>query len=123
MESLSLIVDKREDIELGNNASRRLRREDYAPGTTMGLAKEPITLKIDAKQFSQVIKGKGTANLIFDLSVKGSKKKESVILKDIQRHPITRNFLHLDFLRIEMATESGSPGSYTYSKQMISLLE
>lgn len=105
MESLSLTVDKREDKELGNNASRRLRREKYIPGVLYGLAKEPLTLKVDAKQFSQIIKGKGTANLIFDLSVNGSKKKESVILKDIQRHPITRDFLHLDFLRIEMAKE------------------
>ncbi|MCG9479247.1 MAG: 50S ribosomal protein L25 [Actinomycetia bacterium] len=105
MESLSLTVDKREDKELGNNASRRLRRENYIPGVLYGLAKEPITLKIDAQQFSQIIKGKGTANLIFNLSVNGSKKKESVILKDIQKHPITRNFLHLDFLRIEMARE------------------
>lgn len=105
MESLSLVVDKREDKELGNNGSKRLRRDHFIPAVMYGLAKEPLTLKVDAKKFSQVIKGKGTANLIFDLSVNGSKKKEAVILKDIQKHPITRDFLHLDFLRIEMAKE------------------
>jgi len=105
MESLSLTVARRDEKELGNNASRRLRRERLIPGVLYGLAKEPLNIKVDAKGFSGVVRGKGTANLIFDLSVGRSKKKESVILKDIQRDPITRDFLHLDFLRIEMEKE------------------
>ncbi len=105
MESLSLTVDKRESKELGDNASRRLRREKYIPAVLYGLAKKPLSIKVDAKGFQGTIKGKGTANLIFDLSIGNSKKKESVILKDMQRDPITRNFVHLDFLRIEMKKE------------------
>ncbi len=105
MESLRLTVDKREKEELGNNAARRLRRGNYIPAVLYGLAREPVSLKVDAKGFSGIIKGKGTANLIFDLSVGKSKKKEAVILKDMQRDPITRDFVHLDFLRIEMKKE------------------
>ncbi len=105
MESLSLTVDKRDEKELGDNASRRLRREKFIPAVVYGLARDPISLKVNAKNFSGIIKGKGTANLIFDLSIGNSQKRESVILKDMQRNPITRDFLHLDFLRIEMKKE------------------
>ncbi|MGM0365230.1 MAG: 50S ribosomal protein L25 [Actinomycetota bacterium] len=105
MESLSLTVDKRDEKELGNNAAGRLRRKNFIPAVLYGLAREPMSVKVDVKDFSGIIKGKGTANLIFDLSIGKSKKKEAVILKDMQRDPITRDFLHIDFLRIEMKKE------------------
>ncbi len=105
METLELSVEQRDKKELKNNASRRLRRADFIPAVLYGLKKGPVSIKVDAKMLKEILRQKGTLNLIFDISINGSKKKESVILKDIQRDPISRDFLHLDFLRIEMEKE------------------
>ncbi|MFO7928549.1 MAG: 50S ribosomal protein L25 [Candidatus Humimicrobiaceae bacterium] len=105
METLKLTVDKRGKEELKNNASRRLRRANFIPAVLYGLKKDPVSIKVGAKKFKEILRSKGTLNLIFDISIDNSKKTESVILKDMQRDPISRDFLHLDFLRIEMEKE------------------
>lgn len=105
METLDLSVDQRQEKELKNNASRRLRKANFIPAVLYGLKKDPVNIKVDAKKFEDILREKGTMNLIFDISIDDSKKKESVILKDMQREPISRDFLHLDFLRIEMEKE------------------
>ncbi len=105
METLELTVDKRGKEELKNNASRRLRRANFIPAVLYGLKKDPVNIKVDAKKFKEILRSEGTLNLIFDISIDNSKKTESVILKDMQRDPISRDFLHLDFLRIEMEKE------------------
>lgn len=108
MENLVIEVDMRQNDELKKNASGRLRREGYIPAVLYGLNKSPVCIKVDAKEFKELSKGKrATTSLIFDLKINGDKKskKEAVLLKDIQRAPISREFVHLDFLRIEMEKE------------------
>lgn len=107
MENLVLEVNKRSDNELKKNASRRLRRDGFIPAVMYGLDLEPVSIKVSEKEFKDLLKGRSAANLIFDMVINenGNRKKETVILKDIQRDPISREFLHLDFLRIQMEKE------------------
>lgn len=107
MENLVLEFNKRSDNELKKNAARRLRRDGFIPAVMYGLDLEPVSIKVSEKEFKDLLKGRSTANLIFDMVINenGHRKKETVILKDIQRDPISREFLHLDFLRIQMEKE------------------
>jgi len=107
MENLVIEVSKRQDNELKKNAARRLRREGFIPAVLYGLNKDPICIKVDVKEFKELSKGRGATSLIFDMQINGDKKnkKDAVLLKDIQRDPISREFIHLDFLRIQMEKE------------------
>ncbi len=107
MENLVIEVDMRQNDELKKNAAGRLRREGFIPAVLYGLSKNPVCIKVDAKKFKELSKGKRTTSLVFDMKINGDKKskKEAVLLKDIQRAPISREFVHLDFLRIQMEKE------------------
>jgi large subunit ribosomal protein L25 len=107
MASIALIVEKRSKDELKNNASRRLRSGGFIPAIIYGQGSEPVSIKINSKKLKEILKGRSIANLILDMQVGGNGKgvKETAIVKEIQRNPISREFLHIDFLRIQMEKE------------------
>jgi large subunit ribosomal protein L25 len=107
MSNTALKVDKRSKEELKKNASRRLRTEGFIPAVVYGLAQKPLEIKINSKDFKDTIKGKSLSNLILDMHVKvdGKDKKETTLIKDMQKNPINADILHIDFIRIQMKTE------------------
>jgi large subunit ribosomal protein L25 len=107
MENIALAVGKRDESELKSRSSKRLRATSYIPAVVYGLNKEPISIKVDEKEFKNLLKGKSIFSMIFDMQIDGTKKisKETVLIKEFQRDPITREFIHLDFLRIKMENE------------------
>lgn len=107
MENIALAVEKRNDSEIKSNASRRLRNKHYIPAVVYGLKEEPVNVKIREKEFKGLLKGRSIYSLIFDMHIDGAKKnkKETVLIKEFQRDPITREFLNVDFLRIQMEKE------------------
>ncbi len=107
MENIVIQVEKREKKEIKNKAPKRLRNNNYIPAVIYGLKKEPVSIKVKEKEFKDLLKGKSIYSVIFDMQIDGTKKsgKETVLIKEFQRDPITREFLHLDFLRIQMEKE------------------
>jgi large subunit ribosomal protein L25 len=107
MENIALAVEKRNDSEIKSSASRRLRNKHYIPAVVYGLKEEPVSVKIREKEFKGLLKGRSIYSLIFDMHIDGAKKnkKETVLIKEFQRDPITREFLNVDFLRIQMEKE------------------
>lgn len=104
-EKMDVLIRAEEDIS--KNAARRLRREGFVPAVVYGLKDEPLNIKFDLKVFKDILKDKSLSNLILDLQLKDEKKakKETVLVKEVQRDPLSREFLHLDFFRIEMKKE------------------
>lgn len=107
MENIVLAVEKRNDSEIKSSASRRLRNKHYIPAVVYGLKEEPVSVKIREKEFKGLLKGRSIYSLIFDMHIDGAKKskKETVLIKEFQRDSITREFLNVDFLRIQMEKE------------------
>lgn len=107
MENIVLTVEKRDKSEIKSDASRKLVAKNYIPAVIYGLKKDPISIKVKEKEFKSLLKGKSILSMIFNMQVDGSKKnsKETVLIKEFQRDPITREFIHLDFLRIKMENE------------------
>ncbi len=107
MGNLVLITNIRSKDEIKKNAARRLRNTGYIPAVVYGLNEEPIKIKVKAKDFKDIIKGRSLSNLILDLHIKdnGKEKKETTLIKEIQKDPISAELLHIDFIRIEMKKE------------------
>ena len=107
MSNVVLNVEKRSDNELKKNASRRLRASGYVPGTIYGLNLQPVSIKVDAVKFKDILKGRSMANLILDIHVRddGKEKKETTLIKEVQKHPINSRLIHIDFIRIQMKKE------------------
>jgi large subunit ribosomal protein L25 len=96
--SFELNVTVRED--LGKGASRRLRRlENMIPGIIYGAGKEPTPITINHNEIIRQLEDEAFYSHILTLNV--GKKKEQVILKDLQRHPYKPLVMHADFLRVK----------------------
>ena len=107
MENLVLEIAVRPVEEHKNNASRRLRKTGFIPGVLYGLKSEPLSVKIQLKNFKDLIKGKGISGHIFDLKIDdgGKTKIVAALIKEFQIEPLSREYSHIDFIRIEMKNE------------------
>jgi len=86
----------------GTGASRRLRRAGSVPGVVYGGDKEAVTLEVNAKELFMEFRHEAFHASVLSLIVDG--KKESVLLRDFQMHPVRNTIQHVDFQRVS-ATE------------------
>lgn len=96
----ALSAEKRE--RAGKGVARELRRENKIPAVIYGDAKEPENIALPIKEVTmEYHKGHMFTNLC-DLTVDG--KKQQVLVRDVQLHPVTDNVLHVDFIRVSAKT-------------------
>ena len=76
-----------------------LRAASTIPAVVYGGTKAPIMLSLSEKDLMAARK-KGGANAI--LRLKHAKGEETVIVKELQRHPVTDRPVHADFQRISL---------------------
>lgn len=86
----------------GTGASRRLRRAGSVPGVVYGGGKEAVTLEFNAKDLFLQFRHEAFHASVLNLNIDG--KKESVLLRDYQMHPVRNTIQHIDFQRVS-ATE------------------
>jgi large subunit ribosomal protein L25 len=84
----------------GRGASRRLRREEKKiPAIIYGENKEATSISIWHNELKKALENEAFFSHILTIELDG--KKESVILKDLQRHPYKPLLTHADFLRVD----------------------
>ena len=86
----------------GTGASRRLRRAGSVPGVVYGGGKDAVTLEVNAKELFLQFRHEAFHASVLSLIVDG--KKENVLLRDFQMHPVRNTIQHVDFQRVS-ATE------------------
>lgn len=86
----------------GTGASRRARRAGNVPGVVYGAGKDAVNLELNHKELFLQFRHEAFHASILDLIVEG--KKESVVLRDYQMHPVRNTIQHIDFQRVS-ATE------------------
>lgn len=101
MKQLELTATLRSEV--GNGPARQLRMQGKMPAVLYGPKTEPVLLAVDIKELETALKEGSLAQSIFNLSVDGAKKKASaVMIRELQQHPVSGNFLHADFYEIDM---------------------
>lgn len=88
---------------LGSRPSKRIRAEGRIPGVVYGLGSDPVPLVVEWKPLREALTGEAGLNALFQLEVDG--KRDLTIVKELQRHPVTGNVIHLDFLRVDADAE------------------
>jgi len=84
----------------GRGASRRLRREEKKiPAIIYGGNKDATSISIWHNELKKALENEAFFSHILTIELEG--KKESVVLKDLQRHPYKALFTHADFLRVD----------------------
>jgi large subunit ribosomal protein L25 len=95
---MKIEINAKERKSKGTGASRRLRHNGTTPGILYGGAKDATSLEIDSKELFMQFRHEAFHASILTLNLEG--KKESVILRDFQMHPVRNNIQHIDFQRI-----------------------
>jgi large subunit ribosomal protein L25 len=82
----------------GTGASRRLRRAGSVPGVVYGGDKSAVNIELNHKELFLQFRHEAFHASILDLNLDG--KKESVLLRDYQLHPVRNTIQHIDFQRV-----------------------
>jgi large subunit ribosomal protein L25 len=82
----------------GSRSARRLRRTGQVPGILYGGEGGPELFAVDARILRNTLARSGA---ILEVAVDGG-ATAPVLVKDIQRHPVRGEAVHVDFLRVDM---------------------
>jgi large subunit ribosomal protein L25 len=99
-------VDLRADVreEHGKESNKRIRDKGFVPCVIYKKGEESLSLKMDNKVLSKALHTQAGENVIIRLLVEGAKKdkERTVIVKEVQKHPIKDIILHADFQEISL---------------------
>jgi large subunit ribosomal protein L25 len=95
-DSNALMVTPREPD--GSRSARRLRRAGNVPGVLYGGGDEPVAFQVPARTLRHALAGAGA---VIDLSIEGGKTGPAMV-KELVRHPLTGETVHLDLLRVRL---------------------
>ena len=83
----------------GSRSSTRLRTDGLVPAVVYGLGRDAIAVSVPWPDLRRALTTEAGLNALITLDVDG--QKDLAIIKDLQRHPVRRNVLHIDFLRVD----------------------
>jgi len=98
MKRLELEVSKR---DVTGKKVRFLRRQGVIPANIYGHGIDSTAINVDARSLKHLLAHVGSTDLI-DLNIGDSKNALRVLVRQVQRNPITDDLLHVDFYQVRM---------------------
>ncbi len=98
---LETIVTAQPRASRGKNEARRTRMSGRIPAVVYGAFKDPVSVSVNPKDVTKILRSKTGHNSIFDVDIEGV-EKTPVIVADEQYDPIKGNLLHIDLRRIDL---------------------
>lgn len=86
----------------GKGAARAARRAGMCPAVIYGGKRPPLTINVSDRVIRKEAGKAAFFTTLLDIQVSG--KKERVLPRDLQLHPVTDVPLHVDFLRVSAST-------------------
>ena len=82
----------------GTRPSRRIRREGKVPAVVYGMGADPVAIAVDWPELRKALTTDAGLNALITLDIDGD--QALAVIKDLQRHPVRRDVIHVDFLRV-----------------------
>jgi large subunit ribosomal protein L25 len=96
MEEATLVAEVRRGT--GKSVARKIRREGKVPAIVYGLGADAQAVAVPGRELQHILHGPGGVNTLINLDVTGT--SELVLARQIQRHPVRHNLLHVDLIRV-----------------------
>ncbi len=87
----------------GTTSSAALRKAGQVPGNLFGHGSVSTAIAIDAKAFDELLHA-GGKNHLLEITLDGS-GRDTALVREVQRDPITRRVLHADLQRVRANEE------------------
>ncbi|MED5550845.1 MAG: 50S ribosomal protein L25/general stress protein Ctc [Pseudomonadota bacterium] len=98
--NIVLNVDVREGT--GKGAARAARREDLVPGVLYGGDQDPVSINLRGNEIRKALLTGQFISHMMELEHEG--KRQKVIARDIQFHPVSDAPMHIDLFRVNEKT-------------------
>ncbi len=103
MKTIELTVERRSTR--GKNEARRQRAAGKIPAVVYGAGRDTVPITVEVRSLSDAFRGGAGENAIFLLKLQGSDQTRHAMIRDLQRDPVSRRPVHLDFVRVLMDTK------------------
>ena len=92
----TISAEQRERV--GKGSARAVRRSGRVPAVIYGDKKEPLGINMSSREITKIVHQPGIYGRLLNIEVGG--KKNTVLTRDIQFHPVSDVIMHMDFLRV-----------------------
>lgn len=86
----------------GNGPARALRRRGMVPAVLYGPQREPLMLSLDFQDLEHAVQKGNLRRTIFALDIDEGGGTRPAVIKEVQTHPVSGKYLHVDFYEIDM---------------------
>ena len=86
----------------GKGGARQIRFRGKVPAVIYGHGRDTQALELEAKALEKALTGIEPASTIIELAVDG-KAAVKTLIREIQRHPLRPDIIHVDFYEIHAA--------------------
>ena len=100
MEVIKLTAAKREGS--GKGDARKLRETGFIPGILYGPEIDPASISVNTLELGTLYRLEGASSRLIDLNFDNEKNGRKVIIREIQRDPVTGVFRHIDLYQVSM---------------------
>jgi large subunit ribosomal protein L25 len=80
---------------------KRLRRDGVLPANLYGRGLDSVAIQMPLQKARDMLYTHGT-NTLINVRVAGENEPRPVIVRDIKRHPVSGNVLHVDFYQVDL---------------------
>ena len=80
---------------------KQLRRQGVIPVHLYGADIQPSNLQIDGRTLNRLLPQVGT-NIPVSIEVEDQDMENICFVREVQRHPVTEEVIHVDFLRVDV---------------------
>lgn len=82
----------------GSKAVQKVRKQGRIPAIVYGHKQTPVAISLDAHNF---VEGLHHGHRLMDIQI--DKKKEKIIVKDLQYDHLSKNIIHADLMRVDIS--------------------
>ncbi|MBE9521542.1 MAG: 50S ribosomal protein L25 [Proteobacteria bacterium] len=93
--------------DFGKGASHRVRQDGLTPAILYGGSDKSVALSLDEKSLTRSLLQLQGKNAVVSLHIEGEKGKKvhHVLVKEIQKNPVSDTLIHVDFFEISLDKE------------------
>jgi large subunit ribosomal protein L25 len=94
----AFVIDAETRVAQGKGASRRLRHEGKVPAIIYGGSNAPQPITVSANELMKSLKVEAFYSRILTVNLAGA--SQQAVLKDLHRHPVRGDVMHMDLQRV-----------------------
>lgn len=120
MDQVTLRAQPRGDF--GTRPSKRLRREGLVPATVYGKNSDAKSITVDGRELYKVLHTEAGRNALINVDI-GGDIEVLAVAREVQRHPVRGEIIHLDLIQISMDETIAAEISVEYVGTPIGVIE